>query len=50
MGHEIAAQLAQPYLTEDCQQQLTALLDDESLASASTWADRMRSDPSNFWQ
>ena len=50
MGHEIAAQLSAPYLTPRCQEQLKELLGNESLASASTWADRMRSDPSTFWQ
>lgn len=50
MGHEIAAKLAQPYLTTRTQQELKALLGKESLASAATWADRMRSDPARFWQ
>ncbi|WOJ94324.1 S1/P1 nuclease [Congregibacter variabilis] len=50
MGHEIAAELASPYLSAHTQQELKALLGNESLASASTWADRMRKDPSWFWQ
>lgn len=50
MGHEIAAQLAIPYLSDESQRQITSLLGTESLAVASTYADRMRSDPSHFWQ
>lgn len=50
MGHEIAAQLATPYLSNKSLIQIKALLGTETLATASTYADRMRSDPSRFWQ
>ncbi|EED33147.1 S1/P1 nuclease [gamma proteobacterium NOR5-3] len=50
MGHEIAAQLADPYLTAHTRQQVEALLGKDTLKTASTWADRMRSDPAPFWQ
>ncbi|WOJ95667.1 S1/P1 nuclease [Congregibacter brevis] len=50
MGHEIAGSLAASYLSENAESQIKALLGDESLASAATWADRMRSHPSEFWQ
>ncbi|WP_439107419.1 S1/P1 nuclease [Congregibacter sp.] len=50
MGHEIAARLAEPYLSPSARKAVEALLGKETLASASTWADRMRSDPSTFWQ
>ncbi|MFK8043488.1 S1/P1 nuclease [Congregibacter sp.] len=50
MGHEIAGTLAAPYLSENAGQRIKALLGEESLSFAATWADRMRSDPSEFWQ
>lgn len=50
MGHEIASDLAMTYLSPQATEQLQTLLPDETLAEASTWADRMRSDPDPFWQ
>jgi hypothetical protein len=50
LGHEIAGTLAEPYLNASARQRIRLLLGDESLAEASTWADRMRSDPAPFWQ
>ncbi|EAQ97817.2 S1/P1 nuclease [Congregibacter litoralis] len=50
MGHELAGTLAAPYLSANARAQIDALLKDETLASASTWADRMRGDPDPFWQ
>ena len=50
LGHEIASDLSEAYLSPEAATQIRLLLPGESLAEASTWADRMRSDPSPFWQ
>lgn len=50
MGHELAALLATPYLSANTRSQVEQLLGEETLASAATWADRMRSSPKRFWQ
>ena len=49
-GHRITGQIAEAYLTPAARQAIEALLGPESLAEASTYADDMRSDPSEFWQ
>lgn len=50
MGHEVASDLAISYLSPQTTEQIQLLLPNETLAEASTWADRMRSDPDPFWQ
>lgn len=49
-GHRVAGTLAEQHLSPSAQRAVASLLGSESLANASTWADRMRSDPSPFWQ
>ncbi|MDN7123902.1 S1/P1 nuclease [Pseudidiomarina sp. 1APP75-32.1] len=49
-GHRITGKIAESYLSEDARAAITALLGPESLAEASTYADEMRSNPSEFWQ
>lgn len=49
-GHELAGHIAERYLTESARRVVTELLPRETLAEASTWADRMRSNPAHFWQ
>ncbi len=49
-GHRIIGQIAENHLTEQTRLALTPLLENQSLPQISTWADEMRSDPSEFWQ
>lgn len=49
-GHRITGYIAQHYLSEKALAEVKALLGEEDLAQASTWADEMRSNPSAFWQ
>ena len=49
-GHRIVGQIAENHLTEETKTALIELLEGESLAQISTWADEMRSSPSEFWQ
>ncbi len=49
-GHRICATLAEHYLSAEAREAIEAILLDEGLAQASTWADTMRSDSSDFWQ
>lgn len=49
-GHRIAGTLAEQHLSPAAQDGVAGILGSESLENASTWADRMRSDPSPFWQ
>ena len=49
-GHRITGAIAQQYLSPLSQAALMELLPQSSLAEASTHADEMRSDPSEFWQ
>lgn len=49
-GHRIAGALTIEYLSPAALAEVEALLGSESLADASTWADRMRASPSPFWQ
>jgi hypothetical protein len=49
-GHRVAALLTEPLLDEETRLEVRALLGDQSLADASTWADRMRDNPSPYWQ
>ncbi|MFK7831103.1 MAG: S1/P1 nuclease [Congregibacter sp.] len=50
LGHELAGDISERYLSLATQKRIRALIGNESIAEASTWADRMRSDPSQFWQ
>lgn len=49
-GHRVTGAIAQHYLTSQTSEAITALLPNEDLAEASTFADEMRSHPSEFWQ
>lgn len=49
-GHRITGTIAEEYLSKKSKRAIKAIIGDESLATASTWADEMRSDPSEFWQ
>ena len=49
-GHRAAGKIAESYLSTTARAQITAILDRESLAQASTWADEMRSSPDPYWQ
>ncbi len=49
-GHRVAGAMTSDRLAPDAAAAVRAILGDESLADASTWADRMRSDPAPFWQ
>jgi hypothetical protein len=48
-GHRIVAKIAESHLSETTKVKLSPLLENQSLAQISTWADEMRSDPSDFW-
>lgn len=49
-GHRIVGELAEAHLTETTKQAILPLLEGDSLAEVSTWADEMRSAPGEFWQ
>jgi hypothetical protein len=49
-GHRITGAIAEQYLSEEAKAAIAALLPNESLAEASTYADEMRSNPEEFWQ
>jgi len=49
-GHRVTGEIAELYLNEDAKQAILAILDNETLAEASTYADEMRSNPDHFWQ
>jgi len=49
-GHRVAAEIADGYLTPEARIAVEEILGPETLAEASTWADFMRADPSEFWQ
>lgn len=49
-GHRIVGKVADNHITEQTRASLTELLEGESLAQISTWADEMRSAPNDFWQ
>ena len=44
-GHRVIGQIAQDNLTPKALMAVTELLDGETLATVSTWADEIRSDP-----
>lgn len=49
-GHRVTGAIAQHFLTPQARDAIAALLPNEDLAEASTYADEMRSHPSEFWQ
>lgn len=49
-GHRVTGEIAQIYLTPKTQAAIDAILDNETLAEISTYADENRSNPDNFWQ
>jgi hypothetical protein len=49
-GHRVTGAIAEKYLTPKAQLAISQLLINEDLAEASTYADEMRSDPSEFWK
>jgi hypothetical protein len=49
-GHRVTGAIAEQYLSPLSQAAMMELLPNSSLAQASTHADEMRSDPSEFWQ
>jgi hypothetical protein len=49
-GHRVTGAIAEQYLTPETQLAISRLLVNGDLAEASTYADEMRSDPSEFWK
>ena len=49
-GHRVTGAIAEKYLTPKAQLAISQLLINEDLAEASTYADEMRSNPSEFWK
>jgi S1/P1 Nuclease len=49
-GHRVTGAIAEPLLSRKAKAAITAIIGNESLAEASTWADEMRSSPEPFWQ
>ncbi len=49
-GHRVAGDMAWSYLDADTKSRVYGLLEEQTLADASTWADRMRSNNSVYWQ
>jgi hypothetical protein len=49
-GHRVTGEIAEPLLSRRAAREVRAILGNESLAEASTWADEMRSSPEEFWQ
>ena len=49
-GHRISGAIAEQYLQAATRVQIERVLGNESLITASTWADEMRGNPAHFWQ
>jgi hypothetical protein len=49
-GHRVTGAIAEQYLSLEAQQAISQLLSNEDLAEASTYADEMKSNPSEFWK
>jgi S1/P1 Nuclease len=49
-GHRVTGAIAEPMLSKKAARQVRAIIGNESLAEASTWADEMKSNPDPFWQ
>ncbi len=50
IGHRVTAAIAEHYLNYEARMAINHFLPNEDLAEASTYADEMRSNPSEFWQ
>ena len=49
-GHRVAGEIAAQYLSPEARIAIAEILGNEGLARASTWADFMRADASEFWR
>ena len=49
-GHRIVGKIAENHMTQTTLTAVKALLDGERISEVGTWADEMRSNPSDFWQ
>lgn len=49
-GHRITGKIAEIYLTPEAKASISLILENESLAEISTYADENRSNPAHFWQ
>lgn len=49
-GHRVVGKIAESHLTETTAKAISPLLNGDKLAEVTTWADEMRSNPSNFWK
>ena len=49
-GHRVTGKIAEFHLTSDAKAMVDAILGNETLAEASTYADEMRSNPADYWQ
>lgn len=49
-GHRIVGKLAENHMTANTLAEVKALLDGDRISEVGTWADEMRSNPSDFWQ
>ena len=49
-GHRVGGKLAEAHLTAVTREKILAILGNESLAQASTWADEMRSNADPYWR
>jgi len=50
VGHRVTGAIAEQYLTPEAQRAIDRLLINEDLAEASTYADEMKANPSEFWK
>ena len=49
-GHRVTGKIAELYLTPEARASINLILENESLAEVSTYADENRSNPDEFWQ
>lgn len=50
IGHRVTGEIAEQFLSEQAKREIRKLFPNSSLAEISTFADEMRSNPSEFWQ
>ena len=50
IGHRVTGEIATYYLSKEAKKEIRALIGNETLAEATTWADYMRSSPDPFWR
>ena len=50
VGHRVTGAIAEQYLTPEAQRAIDRLLINGDLAEASTYADEMKANPSEFWK